>query len=70
MMQERKGQREALGVNPVEARTSEHHVAAVLQEVCMDAVPEKLDRTFVAVRGKHAGAAELEKLQLAVARDQ
>src|SRR5262245_26159782 len=70
MMQERKRQSEAIGVGPVKARASEHHVAAVLQEVSMDAVPQEFDRPFVAVRGKHAAAAQLEKLEMAVARDQ
>jgi hypothetical protein len=70
MMQERKRQCEAFGVSPVKACASEHNVAAVLQKVGVDAVPQEFDRTFVAVRGKYAGAAELKKLKMTVARDQ
>ena len=36
----------------------------------VDAVPQQLDRALVAILGEHAGAAELEELQLGVAADQ
>ena len=69
-MQERQRQREPLGVGAVEAGAADHHVELVLQHIGPDAVPQQLDRALVAVGRQHAGAAELEELQVAVARDQ
>jgi hypothetical protein len=42
----------------------------VLQNVCVDTVPEEFDGALVAVGRKHAGAAKLEELQTVVTRDE
>ena len=69
-MQERQRHRQLLGVGAVEAGAAEHDVGAVLPQIARDAVPQQLDRALVAVGRQHAGTAELEELQIAVARDQ
>ena len=48
-------------VDPLEARAADHHVDAVLADVCPKAVPEKLDRALAAIRSQYAGAAELHE---------
>ncbi len=69
-MQERQRHRQLLGIGAVEAGAAEHDVGAVLPQIARDAVPQQFDRALVAVGRQHAGAAELEELQIAVARDQ
>jgi hypothetical protein len=61
---------EALGIGTIETGAAKHHIATVLQEVRMDAMPEKFDSSFIAVGRKHAGTAELEELKIVMARDQ
>src|SRR4249919_1812855 len=69
-MKERQRKRQPLRISAVDARASEHHIAMVLQNVCVDTVPEKFDGALVAVRRKHAGTAKLEELQTVMTRDE
>jgi len=41
----------------------------MLQDVSPDAVPQQFHRALIAIWRLHAGAAEFEKFQIAVARD-
>ncbi len=69
-MQERKRQREGVGIGAFEAGAADHHVEPVLQHIGPDAVPQQLDRALVAIGRQHAGAAELQEFQAGVACDQ
>jgi hypothetical protein len=70
MMQKGQRQCETSGVGTVKARASEHHIAVVLQEVRVNAVPKEFDRTLVAIGREYAGTPKLEKLKFIVARQQ
>ena len=57
-------------VGTVQARASEHDIAMVLQNIRVNAMPKKFDRTFVAIWCEHAGTAKLQKLKFGMARKQ
>src|SRR5262245_56190522 len=69
-MQKRQRQCETTGVGTVKARTSEHDIAVVLQEVRVNAVPKELDRALVAIGREYTRAAKLEKLKFIMSRQQ
>ncbi len=70
MMQERQRQRKAARIGAVEAGAADHHVEIVPAHIAPDAVPQQFDRALVAIGRQHAGAAELQEFQMAMARHQ
>ena len=70
MMQKRQRQRERIRIGAVEARAADHHVDTVPPHIAPDAVPQQLDGALVAIGRQHAGAAELEEVRSAMAREQ
>src|SRR5215510_12341243 len=52
VMKERQRKRQLFRISAIETCASEHHIAMVLQNVCVDAVPEEFDGTLVTVGRK------------------
>src|SRR5690348_4630985 len=70
VMQEREWQCEPAWFGALKAGAAKHDIAMILQDVCVNSVPEQFDRAFVAIGREHARTAELEELKIVVARDQ
>ena len=58
------------GIGAFEAGAAEHHVEPVKADIVPDALPQQLDDRLGAIGLEHAGAAELEELQVRLGGDQ
>lgn len=57
-------------IRPLKAGASKHNANAMGPDIIPDALPQQFNHWLGAVGGEHAGAAELKKLQVRVARHQ
>src|SRR5262249_38340494 len=69
-MEERERQCQTIRIGAIKTGAADHDIHAMFQHISPDAVPQQFHCAFVAMWRLHAGAAELEKSQVAVARNE